>query len=51
MISAKLYTSHIVNKKDNYLNQLDKFMNDNLITIADLINIKKSLEGDIKVLK
>jgi len=26
-------------------------MNDNLMTIADLINIKKQLEGDIKNFK
>jgi len=26
-------------------------MNDNLMTIADLINIKKQLEGDIKTFR
>ncbi len=34
--------------KDDYLGQLDEFMNDNLKTIADMIAIKKGMQGDIK---
>lgn len=35
-------------EKDDYLGQLDEFMNDNLKTIADLIAIKKGMQGDVK---
>jgi hypothetical protein len=34
--------------KDDYLGELDNFMNDNLKTIADLIAIKKGMQGDVK---
>lgn len=38
-------------EKDDYLGQLDEFMNDNLKTIADLIAIKKGMQGDVKAAK
>lgn len=37
--------------KDNYLENLDDFLDDNLRTIADLISIKKGLSGDVKAIK
>ena len=36
------------NRKDNYLDNLDAFLDDNLRTIAELIGIKKNLENDVK---
>lgn len=51
MSPTKQFKPSVPSKRDKYLEQLETFMNDNLMTIADLINIKKQLEGDIKTFK
>ena len=50
-MNIKTIATRRLRKRDDYIENLDSFLDDNLKTIAELINIKKQLEGDVKAIK
>lgn len=50
-MNIKSFAQRRLKKKDDYIENLDSFLDDNLKTIAELINIKRQLDGDVKAIK